>query len=109
MEMTIPVREVESGVRYKIASLGDTNWQSMQVENASVGTVFTASSDGNGSGTVTIFGSTLDNNPDEKLLPGVKDPGKIPVTSSYQSGFSVAQFPIFRLDLNQWTNGTSYF
>ena len=48
-------------------------------------------------GTVEVFGSTEDETPDAPLIKGIEATPKIPVLSSYNKGFSVAQFPIFQI------------
>ena len=51
----------------------------------------------NNLGTVTVFGSIPDEEiPKDKLLGGIKDPPKIAVMTSYEKGFKIAQFPVFR-------------
>ncbi len=95
--VTIPVTELEVDVRYKIATLGNTNWELMEVEDAKVGTIFIPTKDGNGTGTVTVFGSIIDEEiPKDELLGGVSDPPKVAIMTSYEAGFRIAQFPIFR-------------
>ena len=96
-DVTIPVTDLEIDVRYKIATLGNTNWELMEVEDAKVGTIFIPTKDGNGTGTVTVFGSIPDEEiPKEELLGGVSDPPKVGIMTSYEKGFRLAQFPIFR-------------
>ncbi|CAI8324029.1 MAG: Uncharacterised protein [Chloroflexota bacterium] len=51
----------------------------------------------NGHGTVEVFGSNQEATPDATLIPGLEADPKIPVLSSYNRGFSVAQFPIFKI------------
>ena len=51
----------------------------------------------NGHGTVEVFGSNQEVTPDATLIPGLEADPKIPVLSSYNRGFSVAQFPIFKI------------
>ena len=96
-DVTIPVTELEIDVRYKIATLGNTDWELMEVEDAKVGTIFIPTKDGNGTGTVTVFGSIPDEEiPKDKLLGGVSDPPKVAIMTSYEKGFRIAQFPVFR-------------
>jgi len=96
-DVTIPVTELEVNVRYKIATLGNTNWELMEVEDAKVGTIFIPTKDGNGTGTVTVFGSIIDEEiPKDKLLGGISDPPKVGIMTSYEKGFRLAQFPVFR-------------
>ena len=97
-ETTIPSGVIESGTRYKITSLGTTNWQSIGApEGATVGTVFVATGDAVGSGTATLFGSTTDEIQSENSIYGAEDPARVPVLTSYESGFSVTQHWIFRI------------
>ncbi len=98
-EEIISVESVEEGVRYKIATLGSSNWKKIGAgKNPSVGDVFTATKhDGVGTGTVTVFGTTSDETPDEKLLTGLEAVPKVAVISSYEKGFSIAQHSVFSL------------
>ena len=69
----------------------------MEVEDVKVGTIFIPTKDGNGTGTVTVFGSISDEEiPKDKLLGGINDPPKIAIMTSYEKGFKIAQFPVFR-------------
>lgn len=96
-EITLPAHSMETGVRYRIESLGTTNWENVGAgKNAEVGTVFVATKDGDGSGTVQIFGSNSDEIASENI-DVYEDPPKIPVISSYETGFSVSQHWIFAL------------
>ena len=95
---TISVTEIEKNVKYKIITLGDTNWKKAGgKKNAKVGDVFVAKRPGKGTGEVEVFGSNQEKNPDPKLLTGVVKTPKISVISSYEKGFSVAQHPVYRL------------
>lgn len=95
---TISVRTIERGVRYQISSLGTTNWQDIGApEGASVGTIFVATKDGDGSGTVTIYGTTDKEVPDPTYIGGVEKPPLLPSISSYEKGHSIAQHWIFRI------------
>lgn len=98
-EETISVESVEEGVRYKIASLGSSNWKKIGAgKNPSVGDFFTANKhDGVGTGSVTVFGTCPDETPDEKLLLSVPGSPKVPVVTSYEKGFSIAQHSVFTL------------
>jgi hypothetical protein len=92
-ELTIPVQVVEPGVRYKISSLGTTNWTELGApNNATVGTIFVATSSGSGTGTVTVYGSIEGDIPDEELVFGVQPEPKVGVTTSYERGFSLSQY-----------------
>lgn len=96
-EITIPARSIEVGVRYRIESLGTTNWENCGAgKDAQVGTVFVATKDGDGTGTVQLFGSNSDQTSSENI-DVYEDPPKIPVISSYEKGFSVSQHWIFKL------------
>lgn len=98
-EEIISVESVEQGVRYKIASLGSSNWKKIGAgKNPNVGDVFTATKhDGVGTGTVTVFGTTSDETPDEQILSGLEAVPKVAVISSYEKGFSIAQHAVFSL------------
>ena len=95
---TISVTEIEKNVKYKIITLGDTNWKKAGgKKNAKVGDVFVAKRPGKGTGEVEVFGSNQEKNPDPKLLAGAVKTPKVSVISSYEKGFSVAQHPVYRL------------
>lgn len=98
-ESTIDVNELEKGVRYRIESLGNTNWKKIgaPTKKPEVGTVFVATGDGKGSGTVSLFGGNNEEIPDEELVGGVVPDPKVAVISSYERGFSLAQFNVFSL------------
>ena len=97
-EDTVSVESIEPGVVYKIASLGSSNWESIGAgKNPSVGDVFTSTGDGIGTGTAIVFGTTSSPLPDEELLIGLLSNPKIPVITSYEKGFSIAQHAIFTL------------
>jgi len=96
-EITLPAQSIEVGVRYRIESLGTTNWEAIGAgSNAVVGTVFVATKDAQGSGTVQLFGSNNLTTSSENI-DIYEDPPKIPVISSYEVGFSVSQHWIFKL------------
>lgn len=95
---TISVTEIEKNVKYKIITLGDTNWKNAGgKKNAKVGDVFVAKRPGKGTGEVEVFGSNQEKNPDPELLAGAVKTPKVSVISSYEKGFSVAQHPVYRL------------
>jgi len=95
---TIPVTVIETGVRYQIVSLGTTNWKNVGApDNAQVGTIFVATGDGEGSGTVKIYGTTDEEVPDPDYIAGVEKPPLLPSISSYEKGHSISQHWIFRL------------
>ena len=95
---TISVTEIEKNVKYKIITLGDTNWKKVGgKKNAKVGDVFVAKRPGKGTGEVEVFGSNQEKNPDPELLAGAFKTPKVSVISSYEKGFSVAQHPVYRL------------
>ena len=97
-EDTISVESIEKGVKYKITSLGSSNWKKIGAgKNAKVGDIFTATDDGVGTGTVTGFGTTNDETPDETLIAGVIKIPKEAVITSYDRGFSLAQHSAFSL------------
>jgi hypothetical protein len=98
-EETVSVESVEEGVRYKIASLGSSNWKKIGAgKNPSVGDTFTANKyDGVGTGTVIVFGTCPDETPDEELLVSLLSSPKVPVITSYEKGFSIAQHSVFTL------------
>ena len=98
-EEIVSVESVEEGVTYRIATLGSSNWKKIGAgKNPSVGDIFTATKhDGIGTGTVTVFGTTPDATPDEKLLTGLEAVPKVAVISSYETGFSIAQHSVFSL------------
>jgi hypothetical protein len=97
-ETTISSSVLEPGTRYKITSLGTTNWQSIGAPvGATVGTVFVATDDAAGSGTATVFGSTTDEIESENSVYGADDPARVPVMTSYETGFSVTQHWVFRI------------
>jgi len=97
LEITIPARSLEVGVRYQIQNLGTTDWESCGAgKNAVVGTVFVATKDATGTGTVQLFGSNSSATTSENI-DVYEDPPKIPVISSYEKGFSVSQHWIFKL------------
>lgn len=96
--ITVPSYSLEQGVRYKITSLGNTNWKSVGAgDNPTVGTIFTATASITGTGSAEVLGSTEDETPDEPLVAGVESPDKIPVMTSYEYGFSISQHWIFTL------------
>lgn len=96
-EITLPAHSMEQNVRYRIESLGTTNWESVGAgKDARVGTVFVATKTGDGDGTVQIFGTNSSETASENLEV-YEDPPKIPVISSYETGFSVSQHWIFTL------------
>jgi hypothetical protein len=96
-EITIPAYSLEVGVKYKIISLGTTNWEKCGAgKNPTVGTVFTATADGDGDGTLQLVGSNFDQISSENI-DVYEDPPKIPVISSYETGFSVSQHWIFTI------------
>lgn len=97
-EVTVPSAVIETGTRYKITSLGTTNWQSIGAPvGATVGTVFVATDAAVGSGTATVYGSVDGEIESENSIYGVEDPARVPVMTSYERGFSVNQHWIFRL------------
>ena len=97
-EDTISIESIESGVRYKIATLGSSNWRRIGAgRNPSVGDIFTATNDGVGTGTVIVFGTCPDETPDEPTLRGLIKIPKEAVISSYDKGFSIAQHSAFSL------------
>ncbi len=98
-EDVVSVESVEKGVRYKIESLGSSNWKKIGAgKNPKVGDVFKATKhDGVGDGTVTVFGTTKDETPDETLIAGVIKIPKEAVITSYDKGFSIAQHSVFSL------------
>ena len=85
----------------------DFDTSPVQITNNNVGSGFRSGINNNpffqdittvdGHGTVEVFGSTEDETPDPPLIKGVQAEPKIPVLSSYDQGFSVAQFPIFQV------------
>lgn len=93
------VESVEKGVRYKINTLGSSNWKKIGAgKNPNVGDIFTATKhDGVGTGTVTVFGSTNEETPDETLIGGVIKIPKEAIITSYDRGFSVAQHAVFSM------------
>lgn len=96
--ITVPSYSLEKGVRYKITSLGNTDWESVGAgNNATIGTIFTATDSITGTGSAEILGSTEDKIPDETLVSGIESPDKIPVMTSYEYGFSVSQHWVFTL------------
>lgn len=96
-EITVPAFSIEVGVRYKILSLGTTNWERCGAgANAEVGTVFIATNSGDGDGTLQVFGSISDVGQSENI-DVYEDRPKIPVTSSYETGFSVSQYWVFTI------------
>ena len=99
-EETVSVESVEEGVIYKIATLGSSNWKKIGAgKNPSVGDIFTATKhNGSGTGTVVVYGTTSDAIPDEELITGLSSPTpKVPVITSYEKGFSIAQHAVFSL------------
>ncbi len=98
-EETVSVESIEEGVRYKIASLGSSNWKKIGAgKNPSVGDEFVANKyDGVGTGTVIVFGTCPDETTDEELLTALLSSPKVPVITSYEKGFSIAQHSIFTL------------
>jgi len=98
-EETVSVESVEEGVRYKITSLGSSNWKKIGAgKNPSVGDIFTANKyDGVGTGNVIVFGTCPDETPDEELLASLLSSPKVPVITSYEKGFSIAQHSVFTL------------
>ena len=99
-EETVSVESVEEGVIYRIATLGSSNWKKIGAgRNPSVGDIFTANKhDGSGTGTVIVYGTTSDAIPDEQLITGLSSPTpKVPVITSYEKGFSIAQHAVFSL------------
>ena len=96
-EITLPAHSIEVGTRYRIESLGTTNWETVGAgKNAQVGTVFTAVKDGDGSGTVQLFGSGTGIDQSQNI-DVYEDPPKIPFISSYEKGFSISQHWVFTL------------
>jgi hypothetical protein len=72
-------------VKYIIKTLGNTNWQSIGApEGASVGTIFTSTGVGSGSGDAYSFESTT--------TPFENSPDVNAVIHSYERGFKLAQF-----------------
>ena len=98
-EETVSVESIEEGVRYKIASLGSSNWEKIGAgKNPYVGKFFTANNhDGCGTGSVVVFGTCPDETPDETLLSGIPEVPKVAVITSYEKGFSIAQHSVFTL------------
>lgn len=98
-EETVSVESIEEGVRYKIASLGSSNWKKIGAgKNPSVGDEFIANKyDGVGTGTVIVFGTCPDETTDEELLTSLLSSPKVPVITSYEKGFSIAQHSVFTL------------
>lgn len=97
-EITVPSYSLEQGVRYKITSLGNSDWKSAGAgNNPQVGTVFTATSAVSGTGSVEIFGSNGEETPDESSVQGIEKPANIPVITSYEYGFSVSQHWVFKI------------
>lgn len=99
-EETVPMECIEPGVKYKIASLGNSNWHSIGVEGAAaqIGDIFTATGEGIGTGEVVVFGTTPDETPEPKLLSVLEALPKVAVISSYEKGFSIAQHHAFSLN-----------
>lgn len=96
--ITIPAREVEPKVRYKIVTLGDTKWQKFGGnKNASVGDVFVATGLGNGTGEVEVFCTNEDDTPEPNRRFGSTITPKLTSISSYELGFGVSQFWVNRL------------
>ena len=90
-ESSITAGEMEEGVRYKIEQLGTTVWDKVAgLDAAKVGDVFVAQKPKwfKGSGIVSVFGSTYDTS------TPFSDP---PSISSYERGFSLAQYTVFSL------------
>ena len=50
----IPVSAIEAGTKYKINTLGDTDWQSLGAKKSEVGHIFTATKDGDNTGIVKV-------------------------------------------------------
>lgn len=97
-EIQISANEIEVDVRYKIVSLGDTNWeQYLGTTDYGIGTEFVAKTSFTGTGIVTLVGSTNSEFPSEEPISGVINNSVIATTNSYQPGFSLAQYWTFEL------------
>lgn len=96
--INVPATETEEGVRYKITTVGDTDWEKMGgPKNPKVGDIFVSTKPGAGTGQVDVFGTTAEETPEiNKLFSSVNTP-KVSVISSYEKGFSVAQHWVYRL------------
>jgi len=96
--LSVNAREVQPYVRYKITSLGDTDWSKFGgPANANVGDVFVANGSGNGTGTVEIFASNDDKTPEPYRRFGSTITPKVAIISSYEQGFGISQFWVNRL------------
>jgi hypothetical protein len=84
-ELVTTAGDFIEGVKYEIKTLGSTNWQSIGApEGATVGTIFTASGMGSGTGDAYTFESTI--------TPFENSPEVNAVIHSYDKGFKLAQF-----------------
>jgi len=84
-EQVVTAGDFIENVKYVIKTLGTTNWQAIGApEGATVGTVFTASGLGSGTGDAYAFESTM--------TPFETAPDINAVIHSYDKGFKVAQF-----------------
>jgi len=90
--------DIETGVRYKITLVGDTEWSKLGgPKDPKFGDVFVATGTGTGTGEVQVFASNLESTPEVSKLISAVDQPKISVISSYERGFSVSQHWIHRL------------
>jgi len=84
-EIIVDAGDFISGVDYIIHTLGNTNWQSIgALEGAAVGTIFTATGLGSGTGKAYSFESTT--------TPFSNAPEINSVITSYEAGFTLSQF-----------------
>ncbi len=84
-EQVVTAGDFIEDVMYVIKTLGNTNWQSIGApDGANVGTIFTASGLGSGTGDAYTFESTM--------TPFESAPEINAVIHSYDKGFKVAQF-----------------
>ena len=87
----ITAGEMKKGVQYKIEKLGNTVWEKAAgLDAAKIGDVFEAQKPNwfKGTGLVSIFGSSAEPTP---VI------GSPPAITSYERGFSLAQYTVFSL------------
>ncbi len=90
-ESSITAGEMQKGVKYKIEKLGNTLWEKAAgLDSAKIGDVFEAQKPNwfKGTGLVSIFGASPD---PTKII------GSPPAITSYERGFSIAQYTVFSL------------
>jgi len=89
-EQVVSASNIEEGVDYIIKTLGNTDWSAIGAPSGyGVGTIFTATGISSGTGEVYTFESTM--------IPFESAPISNAVFSSYEQGYTIAQFWPYKL------------